>query len=370
MRKREGLTKIVSLALAFVFTAVVAVGCGSAKPTEPVKDSNSKVEQSTKPEVSKEDKKEAASPDKYKFALVKGAVHPYFDPWAQGAKDAAKDFSLPDVDLQAPQHWNQNEQNVILDALVAKGYKGVAFMPSDAVAGNEEINKMVDSNVFAIALAGAPAQPSKAKFTLATDVGESAYQGAKHVIEAMGKKGNIVHLTGQLTDPNTKKRMDAVKKAVGEYPDVKLLQTITDIDVAEPAQNAISSLLAAKRSQINGIICSAYIPSVTVATQLRQLNDKNIKAVGIDTDKIVLDGIKDGYMLGTMSQNPYGQAYIGLYSLKLLADGYKWKSDAPAIVDSGSFFISNENIANYEQGISDMTKKLLTDWKDKYFTAP
>ncbi|WP_291300487.1 sugar ABC transporter substrate-binding protein [Desulfosporosinus sp. BICA1-9] len=358
MKKNGKLLWAISLVLLLVTAIVMVVGCGQVKTTDPAKNS------------AEEQKKETASPDKYKFALVKGAVHPYFDPWAQGAKDAAKDFGIPAVEVQAPQHWNQNEQNVVLDGLVAKGYKGIALMPSDPVAGNEEISKMVDNNVFVIALAGAPAQPSKAKFTLATDVSESAYQGAKRAIEAMGKKGNLVHLTGQLTDTNTKKRMDAVKKAVEEAPDVKLLQTITDIDVAEPAQNAVSSLLAAKKSQINGIICTAYIPSVTVATQLRQLNEKNIKAVGIDTDKIVIDAIKDGFMLGTMSQNPYGQAYIGLYSFKLLADGYKWKSDAPAIIDSGSFFINKDNSANYEQGITEMTKKLMGEWKDKYFSAP
>jgi len=41
-----------------------------------------------------------------------------------------------------------------------------------------------------------------------------------------------------------------------------------------------------------------------------------------------------------------------------------------AIIDSGSFFINKDNSANYEQGITEMTKKLMGEWKDKYFSAP
>ena len=35
--------------------------------------------------------------------------------------------------------------------------------------------------------------------------------------------------------------------------------------------------------------------------------------VGIDHDEVVLKAIKDGYVHGTMLQNPYGQGYIGSY---------------------------------------------------------
>ena len=51
--------------------------------------------------------------------------------------------------------------------------------------------------------------------------------------------------------------------------------------------------------------------------------------VGIDHDEVVLKAIKDGFVNGTMLQNPYGQGYIGSYALDRLRHGCKVKADAP-----------------------------------------
>ena len=138
----------------------------------------------------------------------------------------------------------------------------------------------------------------------------------------MGGKGKIVHLAGLLVDPNTKLRMDAVEKAIKETNGaVTLIQHITDTDAQEAADQKINALLGAQKDQIDGLIATAYIPSVVAAKSLRNLGDKRIKLVGIDDDKIVLDAIKDGFVAGTMAQNPYGQGYVGAYVLDLLASG-------------------------------------------------
>jgi ribose transport system substrate-binding protein len=269
-----------------------------------------------------------------------------------------------------PQNFVQNEQNVIVDGLVAKGFSLMAIQPADPVAGNAEITKLVDAGVKVVTFGGCPEQPSKAPFCLATDVYSSAYQGTKHLIEAMGGKGNIVHLTGQVADVNSKRRMEAVQQAISETVGVKLLQTIGDIDTAESAQNAVSSLFAAKRADIGGIICTAYNPSVAVANQMRDLNDTVIKVVAIDTDQIVLKAISDGFLTGTMAQNPYGMAYLSVYSLQLLSKGYTWKKDAPFNVDSGTFFITKDGVSTVDQALSTLTQTMLKDWTTKYFDAP
>ena len=140
----------------------------------------------------------------------------------------------------------------------------------------------------------------------------SAYLGTKELIKAMGGKGNVVHLAGLLVDPNTTLRVKAVETAVAETNGaVKLLQTVADTDAQEAADQKINALLAAQKDQIDGMIATGYIPSVVASKSLRTLGDKRIKFVGIDDDPIVLDAIKDGFVSGTMAQNPYGQGYIG-----------------------------------------------------------
>ncbi len=155
----------------------------------------------------------------------------------------------------------------------------------------------------------------------------SAYEATKLVCTTIGGKGNIVHLDGQLADKNTAARAAGVDKALAEMPDCKLLQRITDIDSAEASRNAVSSLLASKGDEIDGIVSGAYNPSVAVAKEFTQRQEKRIKAVLVDDDKVVLDAVKAGYVLASRVSNPYMLAYLGADALKLAAAGCKWNGD-------------------------------------------
>ena len=96
---------------------------------------------------------------------------------------------------------------------------------------------------------------------------------------------------------------------------------IADIGAPEPAEEKINAYLAAHAGDIDGIITTAWVPAVVAANALRKIGDKHIKMVGIDHDEVVLKAIKDGYVNGTMLQNPYGQGYIGSYALDRLRHG-------------------------------------------------
>lgn len=318
----------------------------------------------------------AAEASNNKIALIPGGPHPYFAPWEQAAADAKKDFNIAAVDFKVPTEWKLNLQTELIESLLTQGYNGFGIFPGDAVGINTTIEELAANNAPALALAGCAQDPTKAAFCLGTDVYNSAYLGTKALIKAMGGKGKIVHLAGLLVDPNTKLRMDAVEKAVKETGGaVTLIQHITDTDSQEAADQKINALLGAQKDQIDGLIATAYIPSVVAAKSLRNLGDKRIKLVGIDDDKIVLDAIKDGFAAGTMAQNPYGQGYIGAYVLDLLASGTcKVKADAPFIktpqtarfIDSGTLLISADNIGSYKDELKKITNDIRASMKTKY----
>jgi ribose transport system substrate-binding protein len=149
----------------------------------------------------------------------------------------------------------------------------------------------------------------------------------------MGGKGEIVHLTGFLADTNTKLRMAGVEKAVKETAGaVILIQHLADVDQPEPADQKINAHLGAQKDQIDDLVATAYVTSVVATKSLRNLGDKRIKLVGISDDKIVIEGIKDGFVAGTMAQTAYGQGYIAAYVLDLLASGAcRVKDDSPLL---------------------------------------
>ena len=252
----------------------------------------------------------AQAADATKVALVPGGPHPYFAAWEKAGKDAMKDFKLGAADYRVPQKWELSQQNELLESLLSQGYNAFLVFPGDPVGSNSTVQELTENGAPVIATAGCLKEPTTASFCFGTDTGNSAYLGTKELIKAMGGKGRIAHFTGFLVDPNTQLRIDAVEKAAKETNGaVSVVQVIADIDAPEPAEEKINAYLAAHAGDVDGIVTTAWVPAVVAANALRKIGDKRIKMVGIDHDEVVLKAIKDGFVDGTMLQNPYGQGY-------------------------------------------------------------
>jgi ribose transport system substrate-binding protein len=312
-----------------------------------------------------------------KVALVPGGPHPYFSAWEQAGADAVKDFKLGAGDYRVPQKWELAEQSKLLESLLTQGYNSFLIFPGDAVGTSAVVQEIVDNGGQALALAGCLKDPTPALFCMGTDTGNSAYLGTKELIKAMGGKGKIAHFTGFLVDPNTQLRIDAVKKAADETNGaVTVVQVIADIDAPQPAEEKINAYLAANAAGVDGIITTAWVPAVTAANSLRKIGDKRIKMVGIDHDEVVLKAVKDGFVSGTMLQNPYGQGYIGSYVLDKLRNGCTLKEDAPwksnaltkKFVDSGTVYVDATQVDTYVDAMRGISKTLMASI-DKDFLA-
>ncbi|ESW64545.1 MULTISPECIES: sugar ABC transporter substrate-binding protein [unclassified Mesorhizobium] len=312
-----------------------------------------------------------------KIALVPGGPHPYFAAWEQAGKDAAKDFGLAAADYKVPQKWELSQQNQLLESLLTQGYNGFLIFPGDPVGSVSTVDELVSNGAPVIGGAGCFKDPSSATFCLGTDTGNSAYIGTKELLKTLtGTKKRIAHFTGFLVDPNTQLRIDAVKKAA-EEEGATVVQVIADIDAPEPAEEKINAYLAAHANDVDGIITTAWVPAVVASNAVRKIGDKRIKMVAIDHDQVVLKAIKDGFVNGTMLQNPYGQGYIGTFVLDKLRSGCAVKTDAPfkknaltdKFIDSGTVYVAADKIDTYVDAMRDTTKKLFETFQATYLTC-
>jgi len=317
-----------------------------------------------------------AADSDYQFAVVYGGVHPFFSLWEPGAKDAAKDLGIPEPYIASPQAWDQTEQNQVLDGLIARGAKGIAMFPSDAVAGNEQITKMVNFGIPVVTMGGAPAEPSDAQFCYATDVGASVAFGLQAVIDKLKEngltEGNIVHLCSRLADTNTQFRQAAIREVLAkpENEGFVLFQELADTDDTENAEKAISSMYASYIDEVDGIICTGYVNAQVLAKTMMEKDEQRVVAVGIDDSEDVLTAIDQGYMYGTMTQNPYAMGYVGVYALKLLTDGYTYKDDKPFFINSGYFLLQKEGLPEYHATLEANTQKFVSTMEEEYFNPP
>ena len=305
-----------------------------------------------------------------RVAVVPGGPHPYFAPMEGALADATAAFGLDEGVFKAPERWDLNAQNELIETLIAQGYNGFAIFPGDANGSNGTIEELMAEGIPTVLVGGCTTQPTQAQFCIATDVANSAYLGTKALIESMGGEGTIAHFTGFLVDPNTTLRMQAVERAVEETGGkVTLLQHLADVDSQEEADNKINALLAASGDEIDGIITTAYVPSVVTATALKNMGDKRIKMVGIDDDPIVLQAIEEGFLVGTMAQNPYGQAYVAAFALDRLRHGCAMSEGAPYLIDSGTFLIDAESVATYADELKAITDEIQSGFEAAYLSC-
>jgi ribose transport system substrate-binding protein len=261
----------------------------------------------------------------------------------------------------------------MLESLVTQGYNAFLIFPGDPVGTVAIANELAGTGAPVIALAGCLQDPSDAQFCMGTDTGNSAYLGTQELLKVLPAGAKIAHFTGFLVDPNTQLRIDAVNKAAAEGG-AEVIQVIADIDAPEPAEEKINAYLAAHAGEVDGIITTAWVPAVVASNALRRIGDKRIKMVGIDHDEVVLGAIRDGYVHGTMLQNPYGQGYIGSFVADRLRSGCTVKADAPfasialtnKFIDSGTVFAGADAVDNYVGSMQAITKDLMANFEATY----
>lgn len=308
-----------------------------------------------------------------RVALVPGGPHPYFAAWEQAGNDAARDFGLGAADYRVPQKWELGLQNQMLESLVTQGYNAFLIFPGDPVGTVAIANELADTGAPVMALAGCLKDPSQAMFCMGTDTGNSAYLGTKELLKKLGAGAKIAHFTGFLVDPNTQLRIDAVEKAASEGG-AEVIQVIADIDAPEPAEEKINAYLAAHVDDVDGIITTAWVPAVVASNALRKIGDKRIVMVGIDHDEVVIAAIKEGYVHGTMLQNPYGQGYVGSFVADKFRSGCTVKASAPfksnaltdKFIDSGTVFAGKGDVDNYVASMQAITKVLFDNFEATY----
>ncbi len=308
---------------------------------------------------------------KTKVALVPGGAHPYFQPWKTAGAAAKKTYGLGDVAFDETAEWDQQKQNNLLSTLAARGYNAFGVFgvsPPTSTRPSRTSSRRVSRWLRWVR---APAgDKDEADFCLSTDVQLAAYKAAKAAIDAMGGKGTLVHLTGNNVDANTQLRIKGVAQAVRESGGkVKLLQTITDIDTdLQTAQKAVSDLMAAKGSQITGIVATAYNPAVAAADVVKSSGSK-AKVIAIDDDAKILSGIRQGSVTATVVQNPVGQAEIGIWALALLQTKQCTVRSPGVEVDSGSFVVTKANVSGYDKARQAKTAQLKQQFTDKILSC-
>ncbi len=300
------------------------------------------------------------------------APHPYITEVKAGVAAAQKDLGVP-INQMVGQEFTQDNENVNVEAMSTKGYRAFSIYPGDAAGANGLFSSLKAKGQYVVAYGAEPALPTPASFTVATDITGAATAACEELIRMMGDKGSILNVLETVTDINTKKRDDAIKAVVAKHPNVRIVQTISDMAQVSDATNKIQSALAARAGEIDGIITTGYNPTIAAAAVLTEWHKdkahRRIRFIGIDTGPTVIQAIRDGSIDATVAQNPFGHGYITCAILKLMVDGWTPKKDYQ-FIDAGLLVVNKGNVDTYAGEVRKITDRILGDLKTRYLSPP
>jgi ribose transport system substrate-binding protein len=296
--------------------------------------------------------------------------HPYIAEVQKGAEAAAKDFGIK-IDVTVGQEWTQANETQNIEQQSARGYKAISLFPGDPTGANGLASSLIRHHIFVVAYGGQPHTPTPIPFTVGTDIKGAAMRATEDLIKIMGDKGNILNILETVTDVNTKLRDDGIKEVVAKHPNVHIIQTIADMTQQSVARTKIESAIAARGNEIDGIITTGYNPTVAASGLLTERHKnpslKQFHFIGIDTDPITLQAIRDGAIDGTIAQNPFAHGYISCALLKYMLDGYK-PTKPYQLVDAGDVLVTKDNVDTFAQQIDAITEQLKKDLTTTYLT--
>lgn len=270
--------------------------------------------------------------DRPHVAFVTNMAADFWTIASKGVADAAREFDV-EADFRVPQ--NPSDQKNILEDLLVKGVDGIAVSPRDPDNQTGFLNEVAQKTRLICHDSDAP-ESARLCF-----VGVDNYRAGRLcgelVKEALPDGGRIVIFVGRIEQDNARRRRQGlIDELLGRSYDptrydepgavlsgrgFEILDTLTDQgDLLKAKANVEDSL--SRHADLAGMVgLFAYNTPVILEVLKQSGRLGEIAVAGFDEDEATLRGIRDGFVRGTVVQDPYRYGYESVRILAALARG-------------------------------------------------
>jgi ribose transport system substrate-binding protein len=132
-----------------------------------------------------------------------------------------------------------------------------------------------------------------------------AEQTARMLFEAMGGKGGVVHLGGIAANNPAIERLNGLKNALKDFPEIELLDAQpADWDTTKAAE-LMASFLTKYGDKITGVHCANDNIAYGVMEALKAEGIEGMPIVAYDGNPEAVQMVMDGKLLATVFTNPH-----------------------------------------------------------------
>ena len=306
---------------------------------------------------------------KKKIAYVTNGVDPFWNTAAAGVRAAEKAFDIECQVLMPPK--GTIDQKRMVEGLLARGIDGIAISPVDAKNQIDLIDQAAAHCPVITHDSDAPG--SKRLCFVGMDNYKAGRAAGKLVKEAIPNGGKVMIFVGRLEQLNAQQRRQGVIDELLDRP----MQTLDKVNYDAPGQvlaGAKYTILDTRtdnfdyaRAKANAQDAMASTPDLACMVGLFAYNAPHclnaakeagkvgqIKIVSFDEANEVLQGITDGQVYGTISQQPYYYGYESVRILKGLANGDKSVLPAGGYLEVPIVEVRQANVQTFWTGLKKM----------------
>lgn len=253
-----------------------------------------------------------ATQKQYNIAVIpKGTTHIYWQSVKAGAEAAAKEFNCK-IYWNGPERETDRERQIqIIEDFIVQKVDGVVLAPLDKDALVPTVEKLADKKIPCAIIDSGVATDKYVTFA-ATDNYQGGVLAARRMGEILGGKGNVIVLKYVPGSASTTERENGFIDTIGkEFPNIKIVDSKYGQDTVETALQAAEDMLTKNKDVQGFYACNA--PTAVAAHQALQTQHRTeIKMIGFDAEKALIDGLKAGEIDALIVQNPYKMGYEGV----------------------------------------------------------
>jgi ribose transport system substrate-binding protein len=285
-------------------------------------------------------------PGKRQIAVIpKGTTHIFWESVRKGAEKAGEEAGVKILWNGPKRETDREEQIQIIEDFIVQKVAGIVLAPLDSKALVPKVDELYDKNIPCVII-DSGIDTDKYVCFAATDNYIGGLIAARRMGKILNGKGKIVVLKYVPGSGSTTNRengfVDTIRK---EFPDIDIVDQQYGKDTVETALQVTEDMLT-KNAELDGLFACNASTSVGALQGLRsQGRAGKIKMIGFDTEKALIDGLKEGAIDSLVAQNPFKMGYEGVKAVVAVLDG---KELPTRRIDTGVTLVTKENLATPE----------------------
>jgi ribose transport system substrate-binding protein len=307
--------------------------------------------------------------DRLRVAYVTNGIDPFWTIAAAGANAAGRDLDV-DVEVLMPPK-GLVDQKRMMETVLANGIDGIAVSPIDAENQVQFLNEAAKATILITQDSDAP--NSDRLCFIGMDNYKAGRDAGRLVKETLPDGGKVMIFVGRLEQLNARQRRQGVIDELLDRPmqqhdtaefdppgavlsndKYTIAGTLTDnFDYAKAKANAQDAMAAHPDLKCMVGLFAYNVPNCLAAVK-EAGKTGDIKIVSFDEAEDTLQGIADGHVHGTVSQQPYEYGYQSVKVLVALANGDRSVIPENGFMEVESILVRQDNVAEFRARLAEL----------------